>query len=84
MPIQYAEGDEPYAIFEGRCVVEEADTFLEWLRNSYDPVADLGVCTDLHTALLQLLLGPKVRIARMPPDALLAGLLNDQRREVTP
>jgi hypothetical protein len=84
MPIQYAEGDEPCAIFEGRCIAEDADTFLEWLRRTYDPVVDLKSCTDLHTALMQLLVGAKLRIVQFPPDALLAGLLTDHNTEVMP
>ena len=84
MPIRYAEGDEPCAIFEGRCTAEEADTFLEWLRRTFEPVADLKGCTDLHTALIQLLVGAKLRIAHLPSDALLAGLLNNPELKVMP
>ena len=84
MPIQYAEGDEPRAIFEGRCAAEEADALLEWLRHTYEPVADLKSCTGLHTALIQLLVGTKLRISHLPVDALLAGLLAHDKLEVKP
>ena len=88
MPIRYAEGDEPCAIFEARCVAEEADTLLEWLRRTYQPAADLRGCTDLHTALMQLLLGATPRIEAFPSDPLLAGPLAglpsaDHRPKVT-
>jgi hypothetical protein len=83
MPIRYADGDEPCAIFEGRCVAEDADGFLEWLRRTYDPAADLRSCTDLHTALMQLLLGAKLRITQPPSDTLLAGLLAVHNPKVT-
>lgn len=84
MPIQYIEGDEPCASFEGRCVAEDTDTFLDWLRRTYDPTVDLTSCTDLHTALMQLLIGTKLRITQLPPDALLAGLLANHTLERMP
>ena len=83
MAIRYVAGEEPCATFEGRCVAEDAEAFLEWLRRTYEPVADLRSCTDLHTALMQLLLGTKVRISQLPSDALLAGLLAGPNLKVT-
>ena len=74
MPIQFVESDEPRAIFEGRCVAEDADGFLDWLRRTYDPAVDLRSCTDLHTALMQLLLATKVRVTQLPSDPILARL----------
>ncbi len=84
MPIQYTEGEDACAVFEGRCIAEEADNFLEWLRRTYDPSVDLASCTDVHTALFQLLIGAGLRIAQFPPDALLAGLLADRNLKATP
>lgn len=75
MPIRYA--DSGPALFSGRCAPEEADALLQWLRETPDPSADLAACDDLHTALLQLLLAARVRIAAPPPDPWLAGVLAD-------
>ncbi len=75
MPITYPEEGVARAVFAGRCVPEEADALLEWLRRSPEPQADFGQCTDLHTALAQLLLASATAIAAPPPDALLAACL---------
>jgi hypothetical protein len=72
MPIQYNQGE---VVFDGRCEVEEADVLLEWLRRTPEPRACLGTCTDLHTALAQLLIVAKFRIAVRPADPLLAACL---------
>ena len=82
MPIRFVEGSEPAAIFDGRCVAEDADLFVEWLRRTYDPAIDLGSCSDLHTALVQLLLGSKVRVTALPADTILAGLIANNHSKV--
>jgi len=73
MPIQYLDDQ---AVFEGHCEPEEADALLEWLRRTPEPKADLGGCVDLHTALAQLLMVARVRVAVPPADDFLAALLN--------
>jgi len=75
MPIRFHGNASLPAVFEGPCVVEEADALLEWLRRTPTPAADLGACTELHTALAQLLLAARVRLIVPPVDRLLAGCL---------
>lgn len=75
MPIRYLDGETPRAVFEGHCAPAEADDLLEWLRRTPRPVADLGTCEALHTALAQLLLAARVTLAPPPPDGLLADCL---------
>jgi hypothetical protein len=72
MPIEYRDN---LAVFEGHSEPEEADALLEWLRRTPEPQADLGACTDLHTALAQLLMVARVRIALPPADQFLAACL---------
>jgi hypothetical protein len=72
MPIHYRDDR---AVFEGRCEPEEADALLEWLRLASAPAADLSACQDLHTALAQLLIAARVRLAAAPPDRLLEACL---------
>lgn len=69
MPIRY---DADLARFEAACTVEDALPFAEWLEATAPPRVDLSVCTDLHTALLQLLLAARPTITAGPEDAFLA------------
>ncbi|TCZ65000.1 hypothetical protein [Roseicella aquatilis] len=69
MPISYA-GNR--AEFTGRCIAEEADALLDWLRGTPDAAVDLGGCDDLHTALAQLLLVARVPLVSPPNDPCLA------------
>jgi hypothetical protein len=55
---------------------------VEWLRRTYEPVADLAACTDLHSALMQVLLATRLPVSQLPADAFLAGLLADNRQKV--
>ncbi|SMH33601.1 hypothetical protein [Azospirillum agricola] len=75
MPIRYDPdaGAGGTARFEGVCAVDEALPLAEWLEAAAEPRVDLGACTELHTALLQLLLaaGPAVAVAVAPEDAFL-------------
>lgn len=64
-------------------MAEEVDGLLDWLRRTYEPVADLRGCTDLHSALLQLLLATGLPMTQPPPDKFLAGLLAANNRKVT-
>jgi hypothetical protein len=75
MAIAYPEAPDARAVFAGRCVVEDADALLEWLRRTPEPEADLAGCTDLHTALAQLLLAARARIVAPPADRMLASCL---------
>jgi hypothetical protein len=72
MPVRYSDA---VAVFEGPCAPEEADALLEWLRRAPLAVADLGACDAPHTALVQLLLAGKVRLAAPPSDPVLAACL---------
>jgi len=72
MPIRYSD---PVAILEGQCAPEEADALLEWLRRTPEPAADLRACEAPHTALVQLLLAARVRLAAAPADPILAACL---------
>jgi hypothetical protein len=76
MPIQFPEDGGACAVFTARCVPEEGDALLDWLRRTPDAEADLSSCTDLHTALAQLLFAGRVRLAAPPNDVVLAGCLH--------
>jgi len=69
MPLVFTETE---ARFEDVCTVEDALPLLEFLKNSDAPQVDLSACTYLHTALLQLLLSARPRIAAPPADPSLA------------
>jgi len=85
MPIRFHANASLPAIFEGPCVVEEADALLEWLRRTPTPAADLGACTELHTALAQLLMAARVKLVVPPVDRLLADCLGlDEPMAVMP
>ena len=75
MSIRIVDGEEPYAILEQNCVAEDADALLDWLRFTVDPLVDLGSCSHLHTAVLQLLMAARVRTRALPPDPVLADCL---------
>jgi hypothetical protein len=55
-------------VLAGRCEPEEGDALLEWLRRVESPAADLSGCSDVHTALVQLLLAARVAIIAPPED----------------
>jgi hypothetical protein len=75
MPIHFPDAGGPRATFEGRCVAEEGDALLDWLRRTPDAEADLLACCDIHTALAQLLVAGRVRLAAVPADPILAACL---------
>jgi hypothetical protein len=58
--------------FQDVCAVEEAMSLVERLRNHERAAVDLGGCTYLHTALLQLLLLARPTIAHAPTDPFLS------------
>lgn len=73
MPIRY---DADLARFEAACTVEDALPLAEWLEATAAPRVDLSACTDLHTALLQLLLAGRPTVTAGPEDAFLARVIS--------
>lgn len=60
MPIEYRKNQ---ALFRDIASVDEAEGLLEWLQNKPTAKVDLGACTHLHTANLQVLMAAKSRIS---------------------
>jgi hypothetical protein len=48
--------------------VEEAEDILRWLEGKERPRIDLGCCTHLHAAVLQLLMATRPRVIEWPRD----------------
>ena len=69
MPIRF---DGAVARFEGACSVEEALPLNDWLLTTADARLDLGACTELHTAVLQVLMAAKRPVAVPPENAFLS------------
>lgn len=65
MPIEYKKNQ---AVFRDIASVEEAEGLLEWLQNKPAAKVDLGACTHLHPANLQVLIAANSRIAVWPND----------------
>lgn len=65
MPIEYKKN---LAVFSDIATVEEAEGLLEWLQNKPAAKVDLGACTHLHPANLQVLMAANSRIAVWPKD----------------
>jgi len=69
MPFQFAKN----TVTAGEsCTVEDALPLLEFLQSHRGAKVDLGPCTHLHTAVLQVLLAAKPKIAGLPKEAFLA------------
>ncbi|WP_448190797.1 hypothetical protein [Azospirillum sp. sgz301742] len=68
MPIRF---DGAVARFEGACSVEEALPLSDWLLATPDARLDLGPCTELHTAVLQVLMTARRPVETPPEDAFL-------------
>ncbi|WP_296448684.1 hypothetical protein [Rhodoferax sp. UBA5149] len=66
MPIEYKKNQ---VLFRDIASVDEAEGLLEWLQNKPAARVDLGACTHLHPANLQVLMAAKSRIAAWPNDA---------------
>lgn len=66
MPIEYKKNQ---ALFRDIVSVDEAEGLLEWLQNKPAARVDLGACTHLHPANLQVLMAANSRIAAWPNDA---------------
>ncbi|GGB28252.1 hypothetical protein GCM10011380_17320 [Sphingomonas metalli] len=60
---------------EGRCAVEEALDLANFLRANPRAKLAMAKCTGMHGALLQVVLALRPRIASLPADPLLAGLM---------
>ena len=43
------------AVLTGHVAIEDAEQLLDWLRRSPDGTVDVGSCTSMHMAVLQLL-----------------------------
>lgn len=73
MPIEYKKN---VALFRDIASVDEAEGLLEWLLNKAAAAkVDLGACTHLHPANLQVLIAAKSRIAVWPNDTSLRAWL---------
>ncbi|MBP2291340.1 hypothetical protein [Azospirillum rugosum] len=68
MPIRF---DGETARFDGACTADEAIPLAEWTEAANAPRVDLGACTSLHTALLQVLMVAHTTVAVEPEDAFL-------------
>lgn len=66
----HAEGNR--IRLEGRCRVEDAEPLLRQLLEIEAPVVDLSAATQLHTAVVQVLLAARPEIAGTPADPVLA------------
>lgn len=66
MPIEYKKNQ---ALFRDIASVDEAEGLLEWLQNKPAARIDLGACTHLHPANLQVLMAAQSPIAVWPKDA---------------
>jgi hypothetical protein len=67
MPIEYKKN---HALFSDIASVDEAEGLLEWLlKKAAAAKVDLGACTHLHPANLQVLIAAKSHIAVWPSDA---------------
>jgi hypothetical protein len=61
---------------DGAAGVEDALTLLEFLQSHANAKVDLGSCTQLHTAVLQVLLAGTPQIVALPREAFLARWLS--------
>ncbi|SOC20508.1 hypothetical protein SAMN05877809_11244 [Rhodobacter sp. JA431] len=50
------------AVLADHIEIHEAETLLEWLRETDDPVVDVSVCSSMHLAVLQLLVLAQPRL----------------------
>ena len=71
-----------HAALEGAVSAEDAEALVAWLRTAQlagKPAAvHLGRCEHLHSAVLQVLLALKPKVAAPPADRWLAGVLGIQ------
>ena len=69
MPFKFAKTT---VTAEESCTVEDALPLLEFLQAHRGARVDLGACTHLHTAVLQVLLAARPKITTFPREAFLA------------
>ena len=72
MPIEF---QKKTAVFREGVTVDEAEALLEWLQRKPFAKIDLGPCTHLHPANLQVLLAARATIAHWPRDPALKAWL---------
>jgi hypothetical protein len=68
MPVRRVK---PTIFLEGVCGYGDADIVLGWLREGARALLDMGTCTHLHPALLQVLVAGRLRLKRAPRDPFL-------------
>lgn len=73
MPFNFTKST---AVAGESCTVEDALPLLEFLIANRGAKVDLGPCTNLHTAVLQVLLAAQPKIAALPQEAFLARRLS--------
>jgi hypothetical protein len=72
MTIRYLK---KYAALEGNVSVDEAEYLAQWLQKQAAPAVHLGKCESVHGAVLQVLLALRPKLAALPAEPLLAGVL---------
>lgn len=72
MAIRY---DDARAMLEGWVGVEEAEALAAWLKEAPGRGLDLAGCTQVHSAVLQVLLALRPVLLAPPPEATLAAAL---------
>jgi hypothetical protein len=72
MPIKYRRN---LAVFTDVVTVEEAEPLLAWAQQKREPRADLGDCSHLHPANLQVLMASRTQVTAWPADAHLSQML---------
>jgi hypothetical protein len=65
--------DDRTATLTGFVTVDDAETFVAWLRRTTEPAVDLHDCVRIHTAVFQAILAFRPIIAVGPEDTFLAG-----------
>jgi len=72
MPVRYTK---KHAALEGVVGAEDAEGLLQWLLAQARPAVQLGRCTHLHAAALQVLLAARPRLLTPPADPWLRAAL---------
>jgi hypothetical protein len=72
MPIEYRK---KLVVLQDIVTADDAEALLNWLSSRGEARADLGRCTHLHPANLQVLLAGGVRVSAWPVDSNLAAWL---------
>jgi hypothetical protein len=65
--------DDRTATLTGAVTVDDAETFVSWLRRTSEPSVDLHGCDRLHTAIFQAILVFRPIVAVGPAETFLAG-----------